>query len=251
MAKEKYKSFYTNNSGETIPVTAEIAYKVPGFFGGLRNAKEGETPTDTIYYIYPNGGMPQKVHRSPYGVTTERMDNSTGEWVPQMYHEYWDDNSVEVEKNKQKIPSLFDRFLNLVGVKQQGGNIQQASQQDKQQLKTILAAFVKGDERQKQQAKQIVEQLMQKNPQGFYQMLSVLESEGDENASYIKQMIDNQTRQAKHGAKLNYIKELKGICPEGYLKTGGRCKPCEAKMKANGDMDPVKSFKAGRKCKRK
>ena len=55
----------------------------------------------------------------------------------------------------------------------------------------------------------------------------------------------------KNGAKLNYIKELKGICPEGYLKTGGRCKPCEAKMKAKGgDMDPVKSFKAGRKCKK-
>ncbi len=59
------------------------------------------------------------------------------------------------------------------------------------------------------------------------------------------------TQAARNGAKLNYVKELKGICPEGYLKTGGRCKPCEAKMKAQGgDMDPVKSFKAGRKCKR-
>ena len=57
---------------------------------------------------------------------------------------------------------------------------------------------------------------------------------------------------ARNGAKLNYVKELKGICPEGYLKTGGRCRPCEAKMKAKGvDMDPVKSFKTGRKCKRK
>jgi hypothetical protein len=60
------------------------------------------------------------------------------------------------------------------------------------------------------------------------------------------------TPTAAKGTKLNYIKELKGICPEGYLKDGGRCKPCEAKMKEKGgDMDPVKSFKAGRKCKRK
>ena len=57
---------------------------------------------------------------------------------------------------------------------------------------------------------------------------------------------------AAKGAKLNYVKELKGICPEGYLKTGGRCKPCEAKMKAKGgDMDPVKSFKNNRNLKKR
>ena len=56
---------------------------------------------------------------------------------------------------------------------------------------------------------------------------------------------------AAKGAKLNYVKELKGICPEGYLAKGGKCRPCEAKMKAKGgDLDPVKSFKASRKCKK-
>lgn len=56
---------------------------------------------------------------------------------------------------------------------------------------------------------------------------------------------------AKKGAKLNYIRELKGLCPEGYLLNGGKCKPCEAKMKAKGgDLDPVKSFKANRKNKK-
>lgn len=159
-------------------------------------------------------------------------------------------------KGDSDYSTMQRRFNTAVGVsrKQQGGTVQQTSQQQdkmKQELKIILAAFVGGDETQKQQAQQIVEKLMQENPQGFYQMLSMLESEGDENASRVKQMIDQQTRSAKQGAKLNYVKELKGICPEGYLKTGGRCRPCEAKMKAKGgDMDPVKSFKDGRKCKK-
>ena len=197
----------------------------------------------------------QKITRSPDGVTTERFDNSTGEWIPQDFHSYWDGNSMEFYNSAKPVQPWWKRDTNSsVNKKQQGGTVQQTSQQQdrkKQELKTILNAFFNGDENQKQQAQQIVGQLMQEDLQDFYQTLSILESEGDENASRVKQMIDQQTRSAKQGAKLNYVRELKGLCPEGYLAKGGKCEPCEAKMKAKGgDMDPVKSFKANRKNKK-
>lgn len=67
---------------------------------------------------------------------------------------------------------------------------------------------------------------------------------------------------AKLGAKLEYIKKLKGVCPEGYemtyYKVGGRiCKSCQkkAEMKCGGKtkkaedgkkMNEVDKFKKGR-----
>jgi hypothetical protein len=88
MAGERYKSKYTNNEGNTIPVLTDIEYKTRGFFGNLRNVRNGETPTDTVLYVYPQveGGMPQRITRSPGEITTERMDNSTGEWIPQIHN---------------------------------------------------------------------------------------------------------------------------------------------------------------------
>lgn len=72
----------------------------------------------------------------------------------------------------------------------------------------------------------------------------------------------------KKGSKLNYIKHLKGICPEGYeieyYKNGGNlCTKC--KKKTITDVDGtlgykplagkgtklVQEFKAGKKCKKK
>lgn len=261
MAGEKYKGKYTNDRGESVDAVGTIEYVVPGFLGGLRKVL-GETPTDTVITMRAEKvpyAVSQKITRSPDGVTTERFDNSTGEWIPQNFHSYWDGNSMEFYNSAKPVQLWWKRDTNSsVNKKQQGGTMQQqdSTQKDKikQQLKSVLAAFVQGD----QQAQQIIGNLMKENPQGFYQILSELENEGDTNASAIKKMIEEQASQqsggtttAKKGAKLNYVKELKGICPEGYLKTGGRCKPCEAKMKAKGgDMDPVKSFKAGRKCKK-
>lgn len=109
----------------------------------------------------------------------------------------------------------------------------------------------------------LVVRASQKDPEALQQLQQIKQAAeaGDQQAGQLWQVIQQvvQSMQggqqgvsaARNGAKLNYVKELKGICPEGYLKTGGRCKPCEAKMKAKGgDMDPVKSFKAGRKCKK-
>lgn len=70
----------------------------------------------------------------------------------------------------------------------------------------------------------------------------------------------NTVSYSKNGSKLNYIKQLKGSCPEGYeveyFANGGglakRCKPCEEKQKMEeGAKTPVDAFKCGRKMKKK
>lgn len=248
MAGEKYKSSYINERGEKVPVTAKIEYKVPGFFRNLRDVRDGETPTDTVIYVYPqvDGGMSQKITRSPGEVTTERMDNSTGEWVPQINERYWDDKSKQVYKNKEKMPSFGERILKFVGFKRQGGDLQYGSD-IKEKVRTLIK--LRKDPEKGQQALQLLGEFIQNDPTTFKNVLEQLLQEQDPDAIEFYNEMQQKVKQAKKGTKLNYVKELKGICPEGYMKHGGRCKPCEAKMKAQ-ENDPVKSFKAGRKCKK-
>ena len=57
------------------------------------------------------------------------------------------------------------------------------------------------------------------------------------------------SRKARLGAKLDYIKQSIGECPEGqevvYFKKGGEiCKMCAGKkMQDGGKSDPIKNFK--------
>lgn len=68
-----------------------------------------------------------------------------------------------------------------------------------------------------------------------------------------------QVQAAKFGAKLNYIKSLRGQCPDGYemqyFKSGGHlCKKCMKKLETEKDVKPKNSideFKCGRKMKKK
>lgn len=79
------------------------------------------------------------------------------------------------------------------------------------------------------------------------------------------QKMQGQTPAAKYGAKLNYLKQLKGECPEGYevtyFKEGGMfrkgCKICEAKkaiLEKGGDVkkkrNAIEEFKKGCKMKK-
>lgn len=77
------------------------------------------------------------------------------------------------------------------------------------------------------------------------------------------QKMQGQTPAAKYGAKLNYLKQLKGECPEGYevtyFKEGGMfrkgCKVCEAKkamMQKGGDVkgNAIDKFKKERQQKK-
>ncbi len=59
---------------------------------------------------------------------------------------------------------------------------------------------------------------------------------------YLEQVAQQQTQMAKLGAKLNYIKNIKGECPEGtekyYFKAGGRiCSACRGINTAEEGME--------------
>lgn len=80
-------------------------------------------------------------------------------------------------------------------------------------------------------------------------------------AEFMQMMQQQQVQAAKFGAKLNYIKSLRGQCPDGYeisyYKVGGTlCKKCmkkQVEMEQGGQMpsDPIDQFKCGRKMKKK
>lgn len=76
-----------------------------------------------------------------------------------------------------------------------------------------------------------------------------------EYAEFQKVMAQQQSRKMMFGAKLNYIKGLKGQCPQGYemkyYKQGGSmCAKCE-EIKKQSPMNPIDAFKCGRKMKKK
>lgn len=72
--------------------------------------------------------------------------------------------------------------------------------------------------------------------------------------TYSKIMETKNTTYAKLGAKLNYIKQLRGECPEGYeieKYLAGGCVACRKKMKEGASVvERFKSEKCGGKMKK-
>lgn len=111
----------------------------------------------------------------------------------------------------------------------------------------LVQAAAQGD----QQANQQIEQIMQAAQQGDQQAIQI--------AQMIQQVIETMKQQqgikAKLGAKLQYIRKIKGLCPEGeelvYMKKGGKvCPVCqkkkeEVKMAQKGNA--ITDFKDSRK----
>lgn len=94
------------------------------------------------------------------------------------------------------------------------------------------------------------------------QLEEIIQNLGEEGlkeayADFMKEIQQAQVQAAKFGAKLNYIKKLNGICPEGqelrYFKIGGKlCKKCMAKQLKNGSKvkeNPIEEFKRSRRRK--
>lgn len=149
---------------------------------------------------------------------------------------------------------------NLVNLKfKQGGQMykyaagaqmvqpQQASGQQgiEQQAIALVQAAMQGD----QQANQTIQKIMQAAQQGDQQAAQV--------AQLLKSIVQQMkgSRKARLGAKLDYIKQSIGECPEGqevvYFKKGGEiCKICAGKkMQDGGKSDPIKNFKKKKKMK--
>lgn len=75
-------------------------------------------------------------------------------------------------------------------------------------------------------------------------------------AEFMQMMQQQQVQAARFGAKLDYIKSLRGQCPEGYelqyYKSGGKvCKKCVQQKKQMKSQKPIDEFKCGRKMKKK
>lgn len=77
-----------------------------------------------------------------------------------------------------------------------------------------------------------------------------------EYAEFQKLMYEQQSRKMMFGAKLNYIKGLRGQCPVGtelrYYKVGGKvCAKCEQLNRQQYMyQDPIEAFKCGRRMKK-
>ena len=143
-------------------------------------------------------------------------------------------------------PQTFTFNTNSFGTpkKQQGGQINMNEQQLQQAFLQYL--MQKTGAQNEQQLEQVVQQLGEDGLKQAY-------------AQFVQAMQQQQVQAAKFGAKLNYIKQLNGQCPQGmemhYFKQGGRlCKKCmQAKQNSSESETPsnsIDAFKCGRKIRK-
>lgn len=124
---------------------------------------------------------------------------------------------------------------------QQGG---QAPQEDaQQQIVALVQAAAQGD----QQAQQTIQQIQQAAQQGDQQAQQLLQL-----IQQIMEQMQGQAQSARMGAKLQYLRSLRGECPEGYqmgyFKKGGTiCKKC---VKKDCSGAAIKAFRQGTANKR-
>lgn len=124
----------------------------------------------------------------------------------------------------------------------QGGILQEIAKLPQEQQKQIMMAFGKWA-----QSKGLNIQQLQGNEQALEQALT----------QFLQEM--QGTQKARLGAKLNYLRSIKGSCPEGqelvYFREGGIvCKKCVQKNACGSKgMAAVKAFKdkCGSKMKKK
>ena len=232
-----YKTKYTNRQGKVIPALADIEYK-------------GKAPSDTIVYLSPQvpGADFHKIILSGPDSKYYRFENADGTFYPNdEYKDYYVSAARQAVKNAQprstgeKIKYGLKRLFSF----QQGGAAPQQNIQ--QQVKQLVQAAAQGNKEASAQIQQIVNAAKQGNQQAI-QILELIQQE------------IQALQMARKGAKLNYLKSLKGDCPEGeevvYFQKGGTiCKKCEKKKqetlkKTNSSSDVIEEFKKGRKTKK-
>ena len=154
------------------------------------------------------------------------------------------------EPNGEEYETLKKRFNEAKSVsnpskKQQGGQLNMNEQELQQAFIQFLAQ--KTGAKTQQELEQVIQQLGEDGLKKAY-------------AEFMQMMQQQQVQAAKFGAKLNYIRSLRGQCPDGYelqyYKSGRQlCKKCIRKqmMQEGGDVpqNPVDQFKCGRKIKKK
>ena len=166
--------------------------------------------------------------------------------------------------SKKILPSygnaLYDKAGNLIRFWKQGGHIKKHQQggtmnEQEQIIRQVIQGINQGDP----QIMQALSSLDKQQQQAILQSIAQLAQQGDQEAVKAINKIQNP-QTAKLGTKLNYIKRLKGACPEGeelqYYKEGGMIKAkCRCKtLKASGGdtltvkkQNPVQEFKSKKK----
>lgn len=121
----------------------------------------------------------------------------------------------------------------------------------KAQLVNLVKMAMQGDQEAQQQIQQIMQFAQQGDP-GAQQVAGLIQQ--------IIQELQGQTPAKRQGGILDYLKYLRGQCPEGYemqyFKSGGKtiqagCKKCQQASQGQKFKDEVEEFKCGRKMKKK
>ena len=218
---------------------------------------------ETKDFMRQNLVNPEDYSTSERKAFRHSISNDTGDWsnASRIMSDARINNklsqSINIPNGQLKKPQLnmpFQLDNNLVNLKfKQGGQMykyaagaqmvqpQQTSGQQgiEQQAMALVQAAMQGD----QQANQTIQKIMQAAQQGDQQAAQV--------AQLLKAIVQKMkgSRKARLGAKLDYIKQSIGECPEGqevvYFKKGGEiCKVCAGKkMQDGGKSDPIKNFK--------
>lgn len=202
---------------------------------------------------YDYSGGERKALRT-YLNNPESMDSKYQPFINQVQNQRTQKMVDSIGTNQLLKPETNKLNNQLVNLKfKQGGQMykyaagaqmvqpQQTGEQQgiEQQAMALVQAAMQGDK----QANQTIQKIMQAAQQGDQQAAQV--------AQLLKNIVQQMkgSRKARLGAKLDYIKQSIGECPEGqevvYFKKGGEiCKVCAGKkMQNGGKSDPIKNFK--------
>lgn len=222
----------TYNRSQTRDYMRSIGMNPYDYSGGerkaLRTYLNNPKSMDSKYYPFINQVQNQR---------TQKMIDSIG--TNQLLKPETDTNKLNNQLVNLKFKKGGQMYKYAAGA--QMVQPQQASGQQgiEQQAIALVQAAMQGD----QQANQTIQKIMQAAQQGDQQAAQV--------AQLLKTIVQQMkgSRKARLGAKLDYIKQSIGECPEGqevvYFKKGGEiCKVCAGKkMQNGGKSDPIKNFK--------
>ena len=187
--------------------------------------------------FYPEGFMGND---TVYVEIPER--NGFVKYTPRVASTY-EPNGEEYEILKKRFDEA--KSVSSPSKKQQGGQLNMNEQELQQAFIQFLAQ--KTGAKTQQELEAAIQQLGEEGLKQAY-------------AEFMQLIQQQQVQAAKFGAKINYIKKLRGQCPDGYdlqyYKSGGQlCKKCIKKqvMQEGGNVpqDPIDQFKCGRKIKKK
>ena len=155
---------------------------------------------------------------------------------------YLEDQNDNIKNIMSKIGGVYQNgswYLKnggMINYYQQGGA---AAQDPQQQIIALVQAAMQGDKKATQQIQQI-QAAAEQGDKSATQIMQYIQQ--------IMQQMQQQAQKAKQGAKLQYLAQLRGECPEGthmtYYKAGGQiCKKCV--------QNQIQQDKCGGKAKKK